>query len=86
MILDLGVAWLVVLLALTGLRVIWADSAATRIVALDTFVLVLIALLVLFSTARDVSYFLDAALVLALLGFVATVAAARFYAFGRPFS
>jgi multicomponent Na+:H+ antiporter subunit F len=42
-------------------------------------VLIVIGLLVLLSDVERVPYFLDAALVLALLSFVATVAAARYH-------
>jgi multicomponent Na+:H+ antiporter subunit F len=48
-------------------------------------VLVLTGLLVLFSASRNVSYFLDAAFMLAILGFVATLAAARWWGRGRVF-
>lgn len=66
--------------------VIRTPSTASRIVALDMVVLVIIALLALFSSYRGVSYYLDAALILALLSFVATLAASRYYGEGRLFS
>jgi multicomponent Na+:H+ antiporter subunit F len=47
-------------------------------------VLVLIGLLAVFAADRGQSYYLDAALVLALVSFVATLALARFYDEGRP--
>jgi multisubunit Na+/H+ antiporter MnhF subunit len=62
-----------------------ARSPASRILALDTLVLMLVGLLALWSDAEGVSYFLDAALVLAVLGFAATLAAARYYGDGDPF-
>ncbi len=82
---DVGLLWLVVLLGACAVRVAHARSSVSRILALDTLVLVLIGLLVLFSASRDVSYFLDAALILAVLAFVATVAAARYYGQDRLF-
>jgi metal-dependent amidase/aminoacylase/carboxypeptidase family protein len=45
----------------------------------------LIALLALLSYLRHTSYYLDAALALALLSFVSTLAAARHYEEGGPF-
>ncbi len=60
-------------------------SDASGILALDTLVLMLIGLLVLWSASEAVSYFLDAALLLAALGFIGTLAAARFYTRGRLF-
>jgi multisubunit Na+/H+ antiporter MnhF subunit len=77
--------WLVVLAIACALLVLRAPSAAGRILALDTLVLILIGLLVLWSDSEGVSYFLDAALVLAVLGFAATLAAARFHGEGRLF-
>ena len=56
-----------------------------RILALDTLTLILTALLVLYGTAERTSYYLDVALVLALLAFVGTLAAARYYGERRIF-
>ncbi len=77
--------WMTGLLVVTVGLVIRARSALSRILALDMLILILIALLVLFSDANRVSYYLDAALVLALLSVVATIAAARYDAEGRIF-
>lgn len=75
----------VILLALTSARALRARSITARILAIDTTALLVIALLVLFSYWQGVPYYLDAALVLALLGFVGTLAAARFHGEGRLF-
>ena len=77
--------WLTVLVIACAVLVLLARSAGSRILALDTLVLLLIGLLVLWSDSEGVSYFLDAALVLAVLGFAATLAAARFHGEGRLF-
>lgn len=80
-----GIAWLVVLLGACALRVVRARTSAQRVLALDLLVLVLIGLLALVA-GRDVdSFLLDAALALALLSFVATLALARYVGDGRPF-
>lgn len=85
LVLDAGLLWLVVLLGACALRVVRSRSTVSRILALDTLVLVLIGFLVLYSVAQEVSYFLDAALILAVLAFVATVAAARYHGHHRLF-
>jgi multicomponent Na+:H+ antiporter subunit F len=77
--------WLSGLVIVCALTVLRARSTASRILALDTLVLILIGLLVLWSDAEGVPYFLDAALVLSVLGFAGTLAAARFHGEGRIF-
>ncbi|MCS7006949.1 MAG: monovalent cation/H+ antiporter complex subunit F [Thermoleophilia bacterium] len=74
-----AVLWMTVLLATTIVLVIRTRSVGGRIIALDMAILILVALLVLLSDVERVPYFLDAALALALLSFVATIAAARYY-------
>lgn len=81
-----GIAWLAVLLGVCVIQVARAPTGAQRILALDLLVLVLIGLLALVAGEDESSYALDAALALALLSFVATVAAARYLADRRPFS
>ncbi len=77
--------WLTCLVVASTVLVLRARSAASRILALDTLVLLLVGLLVLWSDAEGVAYFLDAALVLSILAFAATLAAARFHGEGRIF-
>ena len=78
--------WMTGLLVVSVGLVIRARSSLSRILALDMLILILIALLVLLSDANRVSYYLDAALVLALLSVVATIGAARYPGEGRLFS
>jgi|1185.fasta_scaffold338567_3 multicomponent Na+:H+ antiporter subunit F len=73
-----GLVWATLLLAGGGLVLLRARDDLQRIVALDLLVAVVISLLALLSYLRDVSWYLDAALALALLSFVATIAAARY--------
>ena len=61
-------------------------SVGTRLLVLDTLTLLLVGLLALYSLYARSYYYLDAALVLALLSFVATLAAARYYGEGSPFA
>jgi multicomponent Na+:H+ antiporter subunit F len=82
---QIATLWLALLVLPCGVLVLRARSTASRILALDTLILVLIGILVLLSDAERVPYFLDAALLLALLGFVGSLAAARFYSRGKIF-
>lgn len=77
--------WMMGLLLTTIVMVIRASSTMTRILALDVLTLVLTAFLILYSTTTDSSYYLDAALLLALLSFLSTLAAARYFSEGRIF-
>ncbi len=72
-------AWMTVLLVVAVVAVIGLSSTAGRILALDTLTLILVALLVLYGDADGSAYYLDAALILALLAFVGTLAASRYY-------
>jgi len=72
-------AWMTGLLAISVAAVIKIRSTAGRILALDMLTLILVALLVLYADANRSPYYLDAALILALLAFVGTVAAARYH-------
>jgi multicomponent Na+:H+ antiporter subunit F len=72
-------AWMTVLLLVGMVGLIRFSSTVARILALDMLTLILVALLVLYGQAQRIPYFLDAALVLALLAFVGTLAAARYY-------
>jgi len=75
--------WMTLLLVVTVLFVIRAESSAERMLGIDAMTLVLVALLVLFSAANQQPYYLDAALALALFSFIGTVAAARRLSEGR---
>jgi len=77
--------WMTGLLCVCIGMVIRARSALVRILALDTLTLVLVALLILYSTTTESSFYLDAALMLALLSFLSSVVAARYHSEGRMF-
>jgi len=81
-----AIAWLAVLLGVTVVRLAAARTTAQRILALDLLTLVLIGLLALAAGEDQRSYALDAALALALLSFVATLAACKYYENRRPFT
>ncbi len=71
--------WMTVLLLVGVVAVVRLRETAGRILALDVLTLVLVSLLVLYTDAFQSPYYLDAALILALLSFIATVAAARYH-------
>lgn len=78
-------SWATLLLVAGGVVLLRSDDAIHRILALDALVAIVIGLLALVSYANDVSYYIDAALALALLAFTATLVAARHVVRGGPF-
>lgn len=77
--------WMTVLLAAAVGFTLRARSPLSRMLALDTVVLVLIALLVAHGTSRGAAFLLDAALALAALSFIGTLALARLQEEDQPF-
>ncbi len=75
----LAIAWVTVLLVACAAAVVRLRTTAARILALDTLTLVLVALLVVYATGQRSSYYMDAALILALLAFLSTLVAARYH-------
>lgn len=76
---------IVAAMVLTGLgaagflyRAVRGPSLADRVMAVDGFVVTLVALIVLNATRTETDWFLGAALVVAFVGFVGTLAGARF--------
>ncbi len=75
---SLSVAMCGMALAFTFVRLVRGPTLADRVVALDLITMILVVLLTLFAlVVRDGAY-LDAAIALALVGFLATVAFARY--------
>ncbi|MGF1660507.1 MAG: monovalent cation/H+ antiporter complex subunit F [Rubrimonas sp.] len=70
-------AMLIAAFALGALRVALGPTAADRVVALDFVAMTLVAFLMLLALAARRDAYLDAALALALVAFLATVAFAR---------
>ncbi len=77
--------WATLLLVGGGLLLLRAPDTLHRVLALDVLVAIVVVLLTALSYVRDVSYYVDAALALALLSFAATLVAARYVQRGRPF-
>jgi multicomponent Na+:H+ antiporter subunit F len=84
-VLEVAFGWATLLLVGGGVLLLRAPSTLQRILALDVLVAIVIALLTILSYLRDVSYYIDAALALALLSFTATLVAANHVVRGRPF-
>ncbi|MEM8632219.1 MAG: K+/H+ antiporter subunit F [Pseudomonadota bacterium] len=59
-------------------RIARGPNAADRILALDTMVINVIALLVLYGISRGTAIYFEAALLIAMVGFVSTVAYCRY--------
>jgi multicomponent Na+:H+ antiporter subunit F len=76
-VISVGAAWATLLLVAGGLLLLRARDTLHRVLALDILVMIVIALLTLLSYLRDVSYYIDAALALALLSFTATLVVVR---------
>jgi multicomponent Na+:H+ antiporter subunit F len=83
--LDVALVWATLLLLGGSILLLRAKDAMHRILALDVLVSIVVALLTILSYQRDVSYYIDAALALALLSFTATLVVARYVTRGRPF-
>jgi len=82
---SIAFGWATVLLLAGGVVLLRSRDALQRVLALDVLVAIVIALLTALSYLRDASYYIDAALALALLSFTATLVAARHVVRGRPF-
>ena len=63
-------------------RVLRGPEATDRVLALDTMYINVVALVVLFGIRLDSELFFEAALLIALLGFVSTVALSRYLSRG----
>jgi multicomponent Na+:H+ antiporter subunit F len=70
--------WSTILLVAGGLLLLRAPDTLHRLLALDVLVSIVILVLTTLSYVRGVSYYVDAALALALLSFAATLVAARY--------
>ncbi len=77
--------WLALLIGVGVALTLRAPKISLRILGLDVVTTLLVGLLALFAGGRNSANYLDAALVLALLAFIGTLAAARYDAEGRIF-
>ena len=77
-VLPAAIAAFAVALALAAWRLLRGPSLADRILALDTLHINTLALLVLLGMERQSQLYFEAALVIALLGFVGTVVLSKY--------
>ena len=77
--------WMTVLLVVSAAAVIRLRSTAARILALDMLTLILAALLILYADANRSPHYMDAALILSVLAFVATLVLGRYHGERRIF-
>jgi multicomponent Na+:H+ antiporter subunit F len=77
--------WATLLLVAGGVLLLRSADALHRVLALDVLVAIVIMLLTVLSYVRDASYYVDAALALALLSLTSTLVAVRHVVRGRPF-
>ncbi|MGN6871657.1 MAG: monovalent cation/H+ antiporter complex subunit F [Solirubrobacteraceae bacterium] len=82
---DVAAGWATLLLVAGGLLLLRTPDALQRVLALDVLAVIVIALLAALSYVRDVSYYIDAALGIALLALASTLVAARYITRGGPF-
>lgn len=75
---DISFGLIILSILLGFVRLIWGPTLADRVVALDMMTVSIVAFCALFAIRTDDPVFLDIALVLALVGFLTTVALARF--------
>jgi multicomponent K+:H+ antiporter subunit F len=76
-------AALILAMVLAAVRLLRGPDVLDRILALDTLYVLAMALLVLLEIRFGNGWYFEAALLIALLGFVSTLAAARLAARGR---
>ena len=75
---DLGILAFALAMLLALLRLLRGPDATDRVLALDTLYVNAMALLILFGMKLGTAMYFEAALIIALLGFVATVVLAKF--------
>ena len=76
--LDFALAAVALAMLLCGWRLLRGPALADRILALDTLAINAVALVVLLGIRWRTAMLFEAALIIAMLGFVSTVALARF--------
>jgi multicomponent K+:H+ antiporter subunit F len=77
-VLPIAFGLVTVAVAMSCWRLLWGPSAPDRILALDTLYINTIALLVLLGIHLSSALFFEAALLIALMGFISTVALCKY--------
>lgn len=81
----IAMIWLVVLFCICVIMIVRAKSGLVRVLSLDTLTLVLVALLMVYSVTTKTAYYLDGAVILALISFISVIAAVRYHGERRLF-
>jgi multicomponent K+:H+ antiporter subunit F len=76
--LNVGMAVVALAMLLCGWRLLKGPEIADRILALDTLYMTLVALVILLNLRWNTELLFEAALLVAMMGFVSTVALARY--------
>jgi len=76
--LDVGAVTVAVSMLLCGWRLLRGPERLDRILALDTLYMGMVALVILLGMRYDTPLLFEAALIVAMMGFVSTVALARY--------
>ena len=75
---DLAMLAFAVAMLLALIRLLRGPAATDRVLALDTLYINAMALLILFGMKLDTAMYFEAAIIIAMLGFVATIVLAKF--------
>jgi multicomponent Na+:H+ antiporter subunit F len=75
---GIAFVWALLLLVVGGWLLLRASDTLHRVLALDVLVTIVIIVLTTLSYVENVSYYVDAALALALLSFTGTLVAVRY--------
>ena len=78
MALDITVGAIVIAMLICGWRVLRGPEIVDRILALDTLYVNVVALVIVLGTRRHTDLLFEAALIVAMLGFVGTVGLSRY--------
>jgi multicomponent K+:H+ antiporter subunit F len=76
--LDISAAAILLAILLCGVRLLRGPEVTDRILALDTLYINVVALVVVLGMRQQTALLFEAALIIAMLGFVSTVALARY--------
>ncbi|MDM7455808.1 MAG: K+/H+ antiporter subunit F [Tepidimonas sp.] len=76
--LNIGIVVVALSVLLCGWRLLRGPELPDRILALDTLYMGMVALIILLNMRLDTELLFEAALIVAMLGFVSTVALARY--------
>lgn len=76
--LDVGVGAVALSVLLSGWRLLRGPDAVDRILAVDTLYMGMVALVILLNLRWGTALLFEAALIVAMMGFVSTVALARY--------